>query len=219
MLVFVDGKAKGDNPAIVKGPPGVGVEPLFGFQREIIGVVLGKAFQYALHEAAFRCVRQPLGGIQDLDATAGQLLFIDGGLVLVPAKAVHLVDDDVVDAAFGDDIIDHLLKAGAIGREPGSGLVRVVVHDGDALRLGVLFDVIELSLDGFLSLIVGRVARVNYSSFHIKKPPFCLCKAGLVWYTKGVLISMPFLRPAILSSPTVLVHGGGIFFYLILFVI
>ena len=82
----------------------------------------------------------------------------------VAGKAVELPDDDHVEQVLVA-VFNHLLKRGTMVCPRGISTVDVVLQNGDVVLLRESRTLADLSFDGFLALVVGRIAGIN-NGFH-----------------------------------------------------
>ena len=82
----------------------------------------------------------------------------------VAGKAVEFPDDDHVEQVFVA-VFNHLLKRRAMVCPRGISAVDVVLQNGDVVLLRESRTLADLSFDGFLALVVGRIAGIN-NGFH-----------------------------------------------------
>lgn len=87
-----------------------------------------------------------------------------GAIVTVTGKAVELPDDDHIEQVLVA-VLNHLLKCGAMVCPCGKGTVDVVLQNSDIVLLRESRTLADLSFDGFLALVVGRIAGVD-DCFH-----------------------------------------------------
>ena len=82
----------------------------------------------------------------------------------VAGKTVELPDDDHIEQVLVA-VLNHLLKRGTMVCSRGISAVDVVLQNGDVVLLRESRTLADLSFDGFLALVVGRIAGIN-NGFH-----------------------------------------------------
>ncbi|HEX9776015.1 MAG TPA: hypothetical protein VGB83_10610 [Actinomycetota bacterium] len=97
--------------------------------REVVGVEFGKAGHHGVHESSGGRVVDVLRYGDQLRARLVQGDTDERVVVAVAGQAVDLVDDDVVDAAFGMDAPEHLLEFRPVGALRGLSFVGVFGED------------------------------------------------------------------------------------------
>ena len=90
----------------------------------------------------------------ELDTVLFQLVLVVHGIEPIPGKAVQLPDQNYVED-FLSAVLDHPLKVWAVIRFGRVGTVNVGADHGDAVLLGVVLAVAQLSLNGRFTLAVG----------------------------------------------------------------
>ena len=112
------------------------------------------ANQHTLHHNAFRPLRDGFHGRHQMDTVLFQLVLVVHGIEPIPGKAVQLPDQNYVED-FLSAVLDHPLKVWAVIRFGRVGTVNVGADHGDAVLLGVVLAVAQLSLNGRFTLAVG----------------------------------------------------------------
>ena len=89
-----------------------------------------------------------------MDTVLFQLVLVVHGIVAVPGKAVQFPDQNHIED-FLSAVFDHPLKVRAVIRFGRVGTVNIGADHGDAVLLGVVLAVAQLSLNGRFTLAVG----------------------------------------------------------------
>ena len=131
---------------------------------EIGGIILCKALQDGFQQDAVCAGRNHLGCGNDADVVLLEQHLIAGAVVTVTGKTVELPDDDHIEQMLVA-VLNHLLKCGTMVCPRGIGAVDVVLQNGDVVLLRESRTLADLSFDGFLTLVVGRIAGIN-NGFH-----------------------------------------------------
>ena len=145
------------------------VEYIFGHTAidlfsQIGGIILCKALQDGFQQDAVCAGRNHLGCGNDTDVVLLEQHLISGAVVTVAGKAVEFPDDDHIEQVLVA-VLNHLLKRGTMVCPRGIGAVDVVLQNGDVVLLRESRTLADLSFDGFLALVVGRIAGID-DSFH-----------------------------------------------------
>ena len=162
-VLLADGEAQRHHTAVVLALEGVFALTARHFQGEFGGIVFRHANQHTLHHNAFRPLRDGFHGRHQMDTVLFQLVLVVHGIEPIPGKAVQLPDQNYVED-FLSAVLDHPLKVWAVIRFGRVGTVNVGADHGDAVLLGVVFAVAQLSFNGRFALAVGRIAGVDHSS-------------------------------------------------------
>ena len=153
-VLFADGETQRHHTTVVLALEGVFALTARHFQGELGGIVFRHANQHTLHHNAFRPLRDGFHGRHQMDTVLFQLVLVVHGIESVPGKAVQLPDQNYVED-FLSAVLDHPLKVWAVIRFGRVGTVNVGADHGDAVLLGVVLAVAQLSLNGRFTLAVG----------------------------------------------------------------
>ena len=128
--------------------------PALHVLRQVRGVVFGIPFHDGLEDDALRAFRDGLFRVQQADAVFLEPGLIDGRVVPRACEAVALpADHEGKLAALA--VSDHPLERGPLVAGAREGPVFIRSYDGDAVPLGVLAAVADLSLDRLFALPGG----------------------------------------------------------------
>ena len=153
-VLLANGEAQRHHTAVVLALEGVFALTARHFQGELGGIVFRHANQHTLHHNAFRPLRDGFHDRHQMDTVLFQLVLVVHGIVAVPGKAVQLPDQNHIED-FLSAVLDHPLKVWAVIRFGRVGTVNVGADHGDAVLLGVVLTVAQLSLNGRFALAVG----------------------------------------------------------------
>ena len=153
-VLLANGEAQRHHTAVVLALEGVFALTARHFQGELGGIVFCHANQHTFHHNSFRSLRDGFHGRHQMDTVLFQLVLVVHGIVAVPGKAVQFPDQNHIED-FLSAILDHPLKVWAIIRFGRVGTVNVGADHGDAVLLGVVLTVAQLSLNGRFALAVG----------------------------------------------------------------
>ena len=126
------------------------------------GVVFRIALQHRFQNDAFRPLRNNFRCRHELDTVLLELGLIPGTVVAIPGKAVEFPDQHNVKQLLVT-VFNHLLELGSIVRLGRNSTVNIVLDDSDAIFLGIRRAFTNLTLDGFLALVITGIAGVDYS--------------------------------------------------------
>ena len=145
------------------------VEYIFGHTAidlfsQIGGIILCKALQDGFQQDAVCAGRNYLGCGNHTDVVLLEQHLISGAVVTVAGKAVEFPDDDHIEQVLVA-VLNHLLKRRAMVCPRGISAVDVVLQNRDVVLLRESHTLADLSFDGFLALVVGRIAGVD-NGFH-----------------------------------------------------
>ena len=152
-VLLANGEAQRHHTAVVLALEGIFALTARYFQSEFGGIVFRHANQHTLHHNAFRPLRNGFHGGHQMDAVLFQLVLVVHGIESVPGKAVQLPDQNHIED-FLSAVFDHPLKVRAVIRFGRVGTVNVGADHGDAVLLGVVLAVAQLSFNGRFSLAV-----------------------------------------------------------------
>ena len=124
------------------------------FQGEFGGIVFRHADKHTLHHNAFRPLRNGFHGRHQMDTVLFQLVLVVHGIVAISGKAVELPDQNHIED-FLRAVLYHVLELRAVIRLGRIGTVNVSADHSDAVLLGVVLAVAQLSLNGRFALTVG----------------------------------------------------------------
>jgi len=152
-VLLANGKAQRNDTAVV-----LALECIFAltaryFQGEFGGIVFRHANKHTLHHDAFRSLRNGFHSGHQMDTVLFQLVFVVHGIESVPGKAVQLPDQNHIED-FLCAVLNHPLEVRAVIRFGRVGTVNVGADHGDAVLLGVVLAVAQLSFNGRFSLAV-----------------------------------------------------------------
>ena len=158
--------------AVVFGLERILRHPAHDLLGKIGGIVFGITLQNRFEDDALCAIRNHFGSRNNLDAILFELGFIPGAVIAVACEAIQLPDDDHIEQLFVA-VLDHVLKLRAIVRFCREGAINIMPQNSDPILFGVGRALPELTLDGFLSLIVRGIPGVDYgvhrcSSFIIR---------------------------------------------------
>ena len=153
-VLLANGEAQRNDTAVVLALEGIFALTACYFQGEFGGIVFRHADKHTLHHNAFRPLRNGFHGRHQMDTVLFQLVLVVHGIESVPGKAVQLPDQNYVED-FPSAVLDHPLKVWAVIRFGRVGTVNVSADHGDAVLLGVVLAVAQLSLNGRFTLAVG----------------------------------------------------------------
>ena len=153
-VLLADGEAQRHHTAVVLALEGVFALTARHFQGKLGGIVFRHANQHTLHHNAFRPLRDGFHSRHQMDTVLFQLVLVVHGIESVPGKAVQLPDQNHIED-FLSAVLNHPLKVWAIIRFGRVGTVNVGADHGDAILLGVVLAVAQLSFNGRFSLAVG----------------------------------------------------------------
>ena len=152
-VLLADGEAQRHHTAVVLALEGVFALTARHFQGEFGGIVFRHANQHTLHHNAFRPLRNGFHGRHQMDTVLFQLVLVVHGIEPIPGKAVELPDQNHIED-FLRAVLDHPLKVRAVIRFGRVGTVNVGADHSDAVLLGVVLAVAQLSFNGRFSLAV-----------------------------------------------------------------
>ena len=152
-VLLANGEAQRHHTAVVLALEGIFALTARHFQGEFGGIVFRHANQHTLHHNAFRPLRDGFHGRHQMDTVLLQLVLVVHGIVAVPGKAVQLPDQNHIED-FLSAVLDHPLKVWAVIRFGRVGTVNVGADHGDAVLLGVVLAVAQLSFNGRFALAV-----------------------------------------------------------------
>ena len=131
---------------------------------QVSGIILCKALQDGFQQDAVCAGRNHLSCGNDADVVLFEQHLIAGAVVTVAGKTVELPDDDHIEQVLVA-VLNHLLKRGTMVCSRGISAVDVVLQNGDVVLLRESRTLTDLSFDGFLALVIGRIAGID-DSFH-----------------------------------------------------
>ena len=145
------------------------VEYIFGHTAidlfsQIGGIILCKALQDGFQQDAVCAGRNHLGGGNHADVVLLEQHLISGAVVTVAGKTVELPDDNHIEQVLVA-VLNHLLKRGTMVCPRGISAVDVVLQNRDVVLLRESRTLADLSFDGLLTLVVGRIAGID-NGFH-----------------------------------------------------
>lgn len=129
---------------------------------QVSGIILCKALQDGFQQDAVCAGRNHLGCRNDADVVLLEQYLIAGAVVTVTGKTVELPDDDHIEQVLVA-VLNHLLKRGTMVCPRGIGAVDVVLQNGDVVLLRESRTLADLSFDGFLALVIGRISCIDDS--------------------------------------------------------
>ena len=153
-VLLSNGEAQRDDAAVILALEGVFALTARHFQCEFGGIVFRHADKHTLHHNAFRPLRNGFHGRHQMDTVLLQLVLVVHGIEPIPGKAVELPDQNHIED-FLRAVLDHPLKVRAVIRFGRVGTVNVGADHSDAVLLGVVLAVAQLSLNGRFTLAVG----------------------------------------------------------------
>lgn len=153
-VLLANGEAQRNDTAVVLALEGVFALTARHFQGEFGGIVFRHANQHTLHHNAFRPLRDGFHGRHQMGTVLFQLVLVVHGIEPIPGKAVELPDQNHIED-FLRAVLDHPLKVRAVIRFGRVGTVNVGADHSDAVLLGVVLAVAQLSLNGRFTLAVG----------------------------------------------------------------
>ena len=153
-VLLANGEAQRNDTAVVLALEGVFALTARYFQGKFGGIIFCHADQHTLHHNAFRSLRNGFHGRHQMDTVLFQLVLVVHGIEPIPGKAVELPDQNHIED-FLRAVLDHPLKVRAVIRFGRVGTVNVGADHGDAVLLGVVLAVAQLSFNGRFSLAVG----------------------------------------------------------------
>ena len=153
-VLLANGEAQRNDTAVVLALEGIFALTARHFQGEFGGIVFRHANQHTLHHNAFRPLRDGFHGRHQMDTVLFQLVLVVHGIEPIPGKAVELPDQNHIED-FLRAVLDHPLKVRAVIRFGRVGTVNVGADHSDAVLLGVVLAVAQLSLNGRFTLAVG----------------------------------------------------------------
>ena len=153
-VLLANGEAQRNNTAVVFALEGIFALTARYFQGKFGGIIFRHANKHTLYHNTFRPLRNGFHGRYQMDAVLFQLVLVVHGIVAVPGKAVELPDQNYIED-FLRAVLYHVLELRAVIRFGRIGTVNVGADHGDAVFLGVVLAVAQLSLNGRFSLAVG----------------------------------------------------------------
>ena len=153
-VLLANGEAQRNDTAVVLALEGVFALTARYFQGKFGGIVFRHANQHTLHHNAFRPLRNGFHSGHQMDTVLFQLVLVVHGIEPIPGKAVELPDQNHIED-FLRAVLDHPLKVRAVIRFGRVGTVNVGADHSDAVLLGVVLAVAQLSLNGRFTLAVG----------------------------------------------------------------
>ena len=153
-VLLANGEAQRYNTAVVFALEGIFALTARHFQSEFGGIVFRHANKHTLHHNAFRPLRNGFHGRHQMDTVLFQLVLVVHGIVAVSGKTVELPDQNHIED-FLRAVLYHPLEVRAVIRLGRVGTVDVGADHGDAVLLGVVLAVAQLSLNGRFTLAVG----------------------------------------------------------------
>ena len=153
-VLLANGEAQRNDTAVVLALEGIFALTARYFQGKFSGIVFRHADKHTLHHNAFRPLRNGFHGRHQMDAVLFQLVLVVHGIEPIPGKAVQLPDQNHVED-FLSAVLDHPLKVWTVIRLGRVGTVDVGADHSDAVLLGVVLAVAQLSLNGRFTLAVG----------------------------------------------------------------
>ena len=152
-VLLANGEAQRNDTAVVLALEGIFALTARYFQGKFGGIVFRHADKHTLHHNAFRPLRNGFHGRHQMDAVLFQLVLVVHGIEPIPGKAVELPDQNYIED-FLCAVLNHPLEVRAVIRLGGVGTVDVGADHGDAVLLGVVLAVAQLSFNGRFSLAV-----------------------------------------------------------------
>ena len=159
--VGIDGVSKRDCTAGELALEGILRHAANHFLGQVGRVVFRIALQHRLQNDAFGPFRDDLRSRHELDTILLQLSLIPCAIVAVPGKTVELPDQHDVEQLLVA-VFYHLLELRAIVRLGRDSTVNVVLDDSDSVLFGIRRAFTDLTLDGFFTLVVARIAGVDH---------------------------------------------------------
>ena len=153
-VLLANGEAQRDDAAVILALEGVFALTARHFQGQFGGIVFRHANKHTLHHNAFRPLRNGFHGRHQMNTVLFQLVLVVHSIVAVPGKSVELPDQNHIED-FLSAVLDHPLKVWAVIRFGRVGTVNVGADHGDAVLLGVVLAVAQLSLNGRFALAIG----------------------------------------------------------------
>ena len=153
-VLLANGEAQRHHTAVVLALEGVFALTARYFHGKFGGIVFRHANQHTLHHNAFRPLRNGFHGRHQMNTVLFQLVLVVHSIVAVPGKAVKLPDQNHIED-FLRAVLYHVLELRAVIRLGRVGTVNVGADHGDAVFLGVVLAVAQLSFNGRFSLAVG----------------------------------------------------------------
>ena len=153
-VLLANGEAQRHYTTVVLALEGVFALTARHFQGELGGIVFRHANQHTLHHNAFRPLRDGFHGRHQMDTVLFQLVLVVHGIVAISGKAVELPDQNHIED-FLRAVLYHVLELRAVIRLGRIGTVNVSADHSDAVLLGVVLAVAQLSLNGRFALTVG----------------------------------------------------------------
>ena len=160
-VLLANGEAQRNDTAVVLALEGIFALTARYFQGKFGGIIFCHADQHTLHHNAFRPLRNGFHGRHQMDTVLFQLVLVVHGIEPIPGKAVQLPDQNHIED-FLRAVLYHPLEVRTVIRFGRVGTVNVGTDHGDAVLLGVVFAVAQLSFNGRFALAVGRIAGVDY---------------------------------------------------------
>ena len=152
-VLLANGEAQRNDTAIVLALEGIFALTARYFQGEFGGIVFRHADKHTLHHNAFRPLRNGFHGGHQMDTVLFQLVLVVHGIEPIPGKAVEFPDQNYIED-FLCAVLNHPLEVRAVIRFGRVGTVDVGADHGDAVLLGVVLAVAQLSFNGRFSLAV-----------------------------------------------------------------
>ena len=153
-VLLANGEAQRHHPAVVLALEGIFALTARHFQGQFGGIVFRHANKHTLHHNAFRPLRNGFHGRHQMNTVLFQLVLVVHSIVAVPGKAVELPDQNHIED-FLRAVLYHVLELRAVIRLGRVGTVNVGADHGDAVFLGVVLAVAQLSLNGRFALAIG----------------------------------------------------------------
>ena len=153
-VLLANGEAQRHHTAVVLALEGIFALTACYFQGEFGGIVFRHADKHTLHHNAFRPLRDGFHGRHQMDTVLFQLVLVVHGIEPIPGKAVELPDQNHIED-FLRAVLYHVLELRAVIRLGRICTVNVGADHGDAVFLGVVLAVAQLSLNGRFALAVG----------------------------------------------------------------
>ena len=153
-VLLADGEAQRHHTAVVLALEGIFALTARHFQGQFGGIVFRHANKHTLHHNAFRPLRNGFHGRHQMNTVLFQLVLVVHSIVAVPGKAVELPDQNHIED-FLRAVLYHVLELRAVIRLGRVGTVNVGADHGDAVFLGVVLAVAQLSLNGRFALAIG----------------------------------------------------------------
>ena len=153
-VLLANGEAQRHHTAVVLALEGIFALTARHFQGQFGGIVFRHANKHTLHHNAFRPLRNGFHGRHQMNTVLFQLVLVVHSIVAVPGKAVELPDQNHIED-FLRAVLYHVLELRAVIRLGRVGTVNVGADHGDAVFLGVVLAVAQLSLNGRFALAIG----------------------------------------------------------------